>query len=275
MKKRFWIAGICTALLVSANVQAEEAEGMLIDESKIEKCSDTVTAAMDCDVLDFPGRKDGAVIGEVLEEDELSRTGTIDGVWSRIVFQDEAGQDQTGYIPTSVLEGYEASGSQKADTSTSDGEIQAGSIHKSAGEGVFADAVDGVTSVNDSGIPDEGVQVGTPISVSADAALKSMGMFRITHYCPCSICCGPWANGITSTGVTAVTNRTIAVDPEQIPYGSKVVINGQVYVAEDCGGAIDKNCIDIYVGSHEEGESKGVYYTEVYVIEEGTSGEEP
>ena len=125
-----------------------------------------------------------------------------------------------------------------------------------------------MTSVNGSGAAADGVQVGTPISVSADASLKSLGTFRITHYCPCSICCGPWSNGITSTGVTAVTNRTMAVDPTQIPYGSKVVIDGQVYVAEDCGGAIKENCIDIYVGSHAEGESKGVYYTEVYLIQE-------
>ena len=66
-----------------------------------------------------------------------------------------------------------------------------------------------------------------------------------------------YANGITSTGVTATTNHTIAVDPSQIPYGSKVVINGQVYVAEDCGGAIKTNCIDIYVATHAEGEGKG------------------
>ena len=46
------------------------------------------------------------------------------------------------------------------------------------------------------------------------------------------------------------------------------MIDGQVYVAEDCGGAIKENCIDIYVGSHAEGESKGVYYTEVYLIQE-------
>ena len=105
------------------------------------------------------------------------------------------------------------------------------------------------------------------MAASSDASLKPLGTFRITHYCPCSICCGPWANGITSTGVTATTNHTIAVDPTQIPYGSQVVINGQVYVAEDCGGAIKKNCIDIYVASHEEGERKGVYYTDVYLIQ--------
>ena len=109
---------------------------------------------------------------------------------------------------------------------------------------------------------------GEAVQVSADANLKPLGTFRITHYCPCSICCGPWANGITSTGVTAQTNHTIAVNPSQIPYGSKVVINGQVYVAEDCGGAIVDNCIDIYVATHEEGNAKGVFYTDVYLLEE-------
>ena len=58
------------------------------------------------------------------------------------------------------------------------------------------------------------------------------------------------------------------MNPSQIPYGSKVVINGQVYVAEDCGGAIVDNCIDVYVASHQEGEDLGVYYTDVYLLEE-------
>ena len=59
--------------------------------------------------------------------------------------------------------------------------------------------------------------------------------------------------------MTATTNRTIAVDPTVIPYGSKVVINGQVYVAEDCGGAIKNNRIDIYMGSHAEALNSGVF----------------
>ena len=133
--------------------------------------------------------------------------------------------------------------------------LDAGTLSKSSGEGVFAEAVEAGGNVSEV----NGVQVGTPVAASSDANLKPLGTFRITHYCPCSICCGPWANGITSTGVTATTNHTIAVDPSQIPYGSQVVINGQVYVAEDCGGAIKTNCIDIYVATHEEGESKGVY----------------
>ena len=97
--------------------------------------------------------------------------------------------------------------------------------------------------------------------------LVSLGSFRITHYCPCSQCCGPYASGITATGTYAQAGRTIAVNPNQIPYGSQVVINGHTYTAEDCGGAIGSNCIDIFVSSHSEALQKGVYYAEVFLVQ--------
>ena len=238
-------------------------DSVLSDTETVNKFTDTVTVASDSDIFDYPGRKDGEVVGEVLEDDELKRTGTVDDIWSRIVYTDDNGTEQTGYIPTSCLEGYQETEVAKAEQEK---KTKAGALTKSSGEGIFADAVDGVTSTGGSGTTASGVQIGTPVSASADATLKPLGTFRITHYCPCSICCGPYSNGITSTGVTATTNHTIAVDPSVIPYGSKVVINGQVYVAEDCGGAIKKNRIDIYVATHAEGEAKGTYDTEVYLI---------
>lgn len=242
------------------------ADSALSEKIQIQELSDTVTIASDTNVLDYPGRKDGQIIGEVLEMDEVERTGTINDVWSRIVFLDDQDREQNGYIPTASLEGQEEA-VQVAKADSIDKKKNAGKIHKSDGKGVFAEAVDGISDIDGTITEAAGVKIGAPVPVSSDASLKSLGTFRITHYCPCSICCGPWADGITSTGVTAVTNHTIAVDPSQIPYGSQVVINGQVYVAEDCGGAIKTNCIDIYVASHEEGESKGVYYTEVYLIQ--------
>lgn len=228
--------------------------------------AEEVEVTSDSSILDYPGKKDGEVVGEVIQEDSVKRLATINEIWSQISYKKENGKKGIGYIPTSVLEKTtSAKAAAKAEKIAKvDGE-EAGVIHKSKGEGVFADAVDGVTASKDPSV--DGVQVGTPVAVSSDASLKPLGTFKITHYCPCSICCGPWANGVTSTGVTATTNRTIAVDPTQIPYGSKVVINGQVYVAEDCGGAIKKNCIDIYVATHEEGEEKGVYYTDVYLLQ--------
>ena len=53
----------------------------------------------------------------------------------------------------------------------------------------------------------------------------------------------------TSTGVAAVEGKTIAVDPNIIPYGSTVLIDGKEYLAQDCGGAIKGNKIDVFVES--------------------------
>lgn len=72
-----------------------------------------------------------------------------------------------------------------------------------------------------------------------------------TAYCPCEKCCGK-TNGITATGTKATAGRTIAVDPKQIPYGTEVVIDGHTYVAEDCGGAIKGDHIDIFFDRHED-----------------------
>lgn len=242
---------------------------VLSDRSLMTKMDDRVVVDKDTDILDYPGKKDGEVVGEALEYDEYARTATVNGVWSRIVYEDEKGGEQIGYLPTSSLKGQSDEITVVAMADAKEEAERAGTLSKSEGEGVFADAVDGVKEVSDeeATVAAVGVRIGEPVSVSSEASLKSLGYFRITHYCPCSLCCGPWADGITSTGNTAVTNHTIAVDPAQIPYGSQVVINGQVYVAEDCGGAIKKDCIDIYVASHAEGEAKGVYYTEVYLIQ--------
>ena len=101
--------------------------------------------------------------------------------------------------------------------------------------------------------------------------LISLGEFKITHYCACEICCGSWANnrpnGIvyTASGAVAEAGKTIAVDPDVIPYGTEVVIDGHVYVAQDCGGAIQGSRIDVYCDSHQEALQLGVKYAEVFL----------
>lgn len=95
-----------------------------------------------------------------------------------------------------------------------------------------------------------------------------LGEFKITAYCPCSYCCGKWADGITATGTKATAGRTIAVDPSVIPYGTKVIINGHEYIAEDCGGAIKENRIDVFFNTHEEALEFGVMQAEVYIVNE-------
>lgn len=93
----------------------------------------------------------------------------------------------------------------------------------------------------------------------------SLGNFKLTAYCPCVACCGK-SDGITSTGVKAQANRTIAVDPKIIPYGTVVEIGGREYVAEDCGGAIKGNRIDVYFDNHAEALNFGVQHKEVFKV---------
>ena len=83
--------------------------------------------------------------------------------------------------------------------------------------------------------------------------------FHVTAYCGCYSCSEGYGTQ-TSTGVTAEAGRTIAVDPNVVPYGSKVQINGHTYVAEDCGGAINGYEIDIYMDEHSSTDRFGSQY---------------
>lgn len=103
-----------------------------------------------------------------------------------------------------------------------------------------------------------------------------LGEFKLTHYCPCEKCCGKTpdhpAYGITSSGTVATEGRTIAVDPSVIPYGTEVIIvyedgTTATYIAEDCGGSIKNNRIDIYMDSHQAALEAGVKMAEVYIVE--------
>ena len=92
-----------------------------------------------------------------------------------------------------------------------------------------------------------------------------LGRFKLTAYCACAKCCGK-SDGITATGTVATQGRTIAVDPSVIPYGTAVSINGNIYIAEDCGGAIGGNRIDIFFNNHADAWNFGVQYADVYLV---------
>lgn len=94
---------------------------------------------------------------------------------------------------------------------------------------------------------------------------KQSNKYRLTAYCACEICNGKWA-GQTATGVVPKEGRTIAVDPKVIPYGTHVIIYGHEYIAEDCGGGIKGNRIDIFFESHQAANDFGVRYADVYIV---------
>ena len=83
------------------------------------------------------------------------------------------------------------------------------------------------------------------------------GVFSTTAYCKCEKCCGIWSDSPTKSGPIPQEGRTIAVDPDVIPLGTQVIIDGQIYTAEDTGSAVKGNVIDIYFSDHEETEKYG------------------
>lgn len=106
---------------------------------------------------------------------------------------------------------------------------------------------------------------------SVQPKYESLGMFQLTGYCPCSKCCGIWAecrpNGVVygASGEELAPNHSVAVDTSIIPYGTVLLINGTEYVAEDCGSAIKGNHIDIYFETHEEAVKFALQYAEVFI----------
>lgn len=91
-----------------------------------------------------------------------------------------------------------------------------------------------------------------------EAAYTHKSTMTVTAYCPCEKCCGAYSNGYTATGAKATQGVTIATDPDVIPLGTEVEIDGHIYIAQDVGGAISGNRIDLYFDSHEDALQWGV-----------------
>ena len=102
-------------------------------------------------------------------------------------------------------------------------------------------------------------------SAQTHAKTINMGEFKLTAYCPCYECSEGYGRR-THSGKTARSEHTIAVDPDIINIGSKVKIGNKIYIAEDTGGGVNGDHIDIFFDTHEEVEEFGVKHKNVKVI---------
>jgi len=119
-------------------------------------------------------------------------------------------------------------------------------------------------------VPQEPVEVKTEKTTVDNNGVPQgavyLGNFRISHYCACSKCCGSYGNATAWAGKIN-PGTTIAVDPSVIGKLSNVYIDGYgVRRAEDCGGAIKGNRIDVAVNSHSEALKLGVVYKDVWIM---------
>ncbi|CAM4002659.1 LysM peptidoglycan-binding domain-containing protein [Mesobacillus thioparans] len=138
-------------------------------------------------------------------------------------------------------------------------ELSSDLIHPGMKLAVYTDMPVEMKKEKPSAEKQQATPVATPVSAPAEkkttetkpsAATNQITVEATAYTANCAGC-----SGITKTGVNLKTNpnaKVIAVDPSVIPLGSKVYVEGYGYAtAEDTGGAIKGNRIDVFIPTQD------------------------
>ena len=107
-----------------------------------------------------------------------------------------------------------------------------------------------------------------PSCPAVKLGVTTVKQFKITAYCPCRICCGKHAKGITASGHIIKEGDRFAAAPPQYLFGTKMNIPfyGLVDV-RDRGGAIRGDCLDVFFDTHQKALNWGIKILNVEVWE--------
>ena len=224
--------GVFGALTVEAVKKFQESEGLetdgIVGESTLKRLRETPTVANDA--ITLPSLGERADVGDVIKP----------GMYGEGVRQVQLALIEKGYL-----------------AGDADGVCGAMTTH----------AIRGFQK--DAGLePDGVVGAATYDALKGNVTAAKTGtrvvFVRATAYSAYD----PGNSGRTATGKT-LRRGIIAVDPSFIPLGTRVYIPGYgEAVAEDTGGNIKGNRIDVAFDSHEEAKSFGRKDLELYILEE-------
>ena len=113
--------------------------------------------------------------------------------------------------------------------------------------------------------------ISAPAIPPAAASTHTVRML-VTAYCPCKICCGPHAHGITASGRPVSYNggQFVAADTRLLPFNSQVIVPGYAGGAAvpviDRGGAIVGNHLDVFFPTHEQALQWGRRWVAVTIV---------
>ncbi|MDM5314422.1 ubiquitin-like domain-containing protein [Fictibacillus sp. b24] len=135
-------------------------------------------------------------------------------------------------------------------------------------EKTLTDSSDKIVAVGTKAPPAPKPQPVVSRSKSPSASSSGGREITVTSTAYTANCAG--CSGITATGFNLKTNpnaKVIAVDPNVIPLGSKVYVEGYGYaIASDTGGAIKGNKIDVFFASQSRAESWGRKSVKIRII---------
>lgn len=90
---------------------------------------------------------------------------------------------------------------------------------------------------------------------------ESLGTWKLTAYCPCEKCNGRGRAWTTASGATMEPGKTVAVGG--LPFGTELMINGQIYVVQDRG--VKGKHADILYPDHHSAREFGIQKAEVFI----------
>lgn len=142
--------------------------------------------------------------------------------------------------------------------------------HSASTELLYSPPVNGDARAADE--PPSPSAIPAPHKTIASPHLRTIRM-EVTAYCPCPICCGPHARGITASGQPVSFNRGhfVAADTDLLPFGTRLLIPGYnhsrpVPVA-DRGGAIQGRRLDLFFPTHSQAQQFGHRWITVTIVE--------
>jgi len=122
---------------------------------------------------------------------------------------------------------------------------------------LLSSALRPVETANPDNLPESAIQVWETVPM------------RVTAYCPCSICCGQYADGITASGHKIQHGDAFAAAGPEYSFGTEMIIpgynGGKAVRILDRGGLISGNRLDVFFDSHQQALEWGVRYLQVKV----------
>ena len=112
---------------------------------------------------------------------------------------------------------------------------------------------------------EETTEVETKSETVPEENWVSLGVFKVTAYCPCRKCNGN-NRKVARDGTPLVPYWTIATDWDVIPKRAKVRIGDHIWEAHDTGNGIKGNRIDLCYSTHQAALDWGIRKCEIFVL---------
>lgn len=194
---------------------------------------------------EYPNVETGKVNKVLAINTEVKAVADYNG-WTQIVRDNGNGEEQYYYIWSNCLSEEKV-------------KVEQPRKQKNTVSNNNSSVTSNTTSNNNNESSSNSANTNTESSNESNTNGEYLGKFKLTAYCGGACCNGQWA-GQTASGVSASAGRTVAM--AGVPFGTKLLINGHVYVVEDRGTPYGH--VDIYFSSHSETSSFGVRYADVY-----------